>query len=133
MALIDSPRWRAMPPMADAPAMAMASHISLLRTVLGMSPPAVFMSARPGRSVRPAGGLFRPANDSSKPAAGHLAPRRERGGARCPAAGKRGAQWYNSPPCARHKTSISLPAHVSFEPDHPGIRRRPLAGHAVGA
>src|SRR5258708_39610450 len=93
MALIDSPRWRAMPPMADAPAMAMASHISLLRTVLGMSPPAVFMSARPGRSVWPAGGLFRPPNDNSKPPAAHLAPRRVRDGAGPPPGGKRGAMF----------------------------------------
>src|SRR5260221_275990 len=30
------------------------------------------------------------------------------------------------------KTSSS-PFYVSFEPDHPGIRRRPVASHAVGS
>src|SRR6266850_7993887 len=37
MALMDSPRWMAMPPMADAPRIAIPSQTSLAKTDFGMS------------------------------------------------------------------------------------------------
>src|SRR5882724_7796196 len=106
MALIDSPRWTAMPPMADAPIITMAAHMSLLRTVFGMSPPDFLPAPLERRSAALTGpGEIGDcngdrANDSSKPQGRHHAVRRGTGYGRTP--GKRGRngtiRGFPSPP-----------------------------------